>query len=96
MKYTNIVYFKENFHNMFTCTKKDVAGTWHKLPYLVVEEDIMGVIRKWPSKWITPSNEGIGTSKAVKGETGKTTAATIAKKDKEKEAQRDSTKENAM
>jgi len=85
-QYTNIADFKANFHNLSIQKKKDPTRTWHKLPYLATEEDIMGVINKFLSEWLTPSNEDAGKSKATKGETGKTTVATVAKKDKEKEA----------
>jgi len=73
--------------------KKDVTGTWKNLLYLVTEDDIMGVIIHWPSDWLTLSSEAVGISKAAEVETGKTTAATEAMKDKEKEAQKDSKKE---
>lgn len=75
--------------------KNDAAGTWHKLPYLVMKDDILGFINKWPSKWLTPSNADVGTSKAAKGEMGKTTVVIVTKKDKEKEAHKASTKEKA-
>jgi len=65
-QYTNIIDFKA-FHNMSICVKKDVIGTWHKFSYLVMEDEIMGIINKWPSDWFTPSGEATGTSKATEG-----------------------------
>jgi len=47
----------------------------------VAEEDIAGVIGKWPSDWLTPSDDGASTSKAVEGSTVQTMAT-----EKKKEA----------
>lgn len=63
--YKNIEEFKVDFHSFSIREKKDVAGTWKKFPYLVAEGDIMGVISKCLSDWLTPSSEVVGTSKAT-------------------------------
>lgn len=55
----------------------------------------MGVNSKWPSEWISPLDIGIGTSKAAKGEIGKTITTKVAEKDKEKYAYKACTKEKA-
>jgi len=92
-QYTNIAHFKASFHNLSIHEKKDATGTWHKLPYLVAEDDIMWLIRKWSSKWITPLDAGTRTSKIIEGETRKIVAMKVAEKDKEKEAHKVSTNE---
>lgn len=76
---------KANFQNMSIHTKKDATDTWHKFPYLVIEDDIMKVISKWPSDWITPSDARAGTSKVVEGEIRETEAMITTEKVKEKE-----------
>lgn len=96
LQYTNISYFKVDFHNLSIRAKKDAARTWHNLPYLVAKEHILGFINKWSSEWLTPSDEGTRTSEVIKGRMGKTTAMKITKKDKEKEAPKASRKEKAV
>ena len=59
-------------------------------PYLVIDDDIMGVISKWLSDWLTPSDVGARTSKTVEG-----IATTTEEKYKKKEAQKAYVKENA-
>lgn len=36
-----------------------------------MEDDIMGLIRKWSSDWLTPSSEAAGTHMAAEGDMGK-------------------------
>lgn len=49
VQYNDVAYFKAYFHNFHICVKKYDKGIWHKLSYLVTEDDILGVISKWPS-----------------------------------------------
>ena len=66
-QYTNIADFKVGFHNLEIRVKKDARGIWHKLPHLVPEEDIVWVINKWPSDWLTPFDIDASTSSAAEG-----------------------------
>lgn len=84
--------FKEDFHNLSTHVKKYATSTWHKLTLLVTENDIMGVFSKWPSNWLTPSEEGARTSKVVEGEVEEIIAMTVAVKEKKKEVNKASMK----
>lgn len=79
---------------MSICVKNDATYTWHKLPYLVAKDDIMWVISKWPRKWVTPYDLGIGTSKAIEGEPKKTIATLTTMKEINKEAQKAYAKES--
>jgi len=75
--------------------KEGCHSNRHKFPYFFTNEDILGVISKQLSEWLTPSNEGVVTNKVVEGEVGKTIVVVATKNDKEKEAQKDYTKEKA-
>lgn len=85
-QYLNVAYFKGDFYNLHICVKKDALRTWHKFPYFVTEDDIMGVISKRPGDWLTPSDVETGASKAVEGEVAQTTTTTAVAAKKKKEA----------
>lgn len=90
MQYETIVDFKADFHKLQIRTKKDAMSLWHKFPYLMAKEDIVRVVSKQPSDWITGSDVGVGTGKATKESTAQMT--TIENK---KESQKASTQEKA-
>lgn len=95
VEYANVVDFKGDFHNLFIGVNKDSMGTWHKFPHLVAEDDIMGVINKWISHSITPSDRGSERHKFVKGEARKTTVVMTRAKEKKKEEHKPFEKEKA-
>ena len=71
-------------------------GIWHQFQYLVVEDDIIGFINKWPSEWLTPYDTSTRTSKVTEGEIEKTTTMKAIAKDKKKDAQKASAKEKVV
>jgi len=91
VQYAHIANFKVDFHNLHIHAKKDARGIWHKFPYLVVEEDIVWVVSKWPRDWLTPSDASIGTGTHVEGSTMQTMAV-----EKKKESQKVGTQEKAL
>lgn len=52
--YHNIVELKANFHRAYIKAWKDLTGTWHPFPSLVIEIDIVEVIKQCSIDWLTP------------------------------------------
>lgn len=52
-KYSSIAKFKANFHKIYILAHKDTKKTWHPLPYLVIEDNLLEQIQQWPTEWIT-------------------------------------------
>lgn len=43
--------FKVEFHHVYIRAHKDLAKTWHELPYLSMDDVIFAVLKSWPPKW---------------------------------------------
>ena len=63
-QYCHIAEFKEDFHRAYVKARKDPMETWHPLPYLVTEDDLLAVVQDWPEEWMTPLGGAVGGDSA--------------------------------
>lgn len=56
--------FKADFHHVYIRVRKDPDKKWFNLPYLAIDDVIAEVIKCWPTKWHSTSDEAIRTSKS--------------------------------
>lgn len=51
-QYKSITNFKDDFHRIYTLAHNEKMKTWHPLPYLVTDDDLLAKIKQWPKEWI--------------------------------------------
>lgn len=52
-KYSSVMKFKAEFHIIYIQVHMDTRKTWHSLPYLAIEDDLLTQIHQWLVEWIT-------------------------------------------
>lgn len=83
-EYHSISDFKAYFHQVYIYAKKYLEELLYEIPYLVTEKEILLVMSKWSSNWLTLTKEEekeAGTSKTSQVTKGVKHENIVAKKD---------------
>ena len=51
-KYEGAANFSADIHHVFIQARADPWHQWFKLPYVVTEPDINGIVQQWPTDWL--------------------------------------------
>ena len=51
-KYEGAAKFRADLHHVFIQARADPRHRWFKLPYVVTELDVTGIVQLWPAEWL--------------------------------------------
>lgn len=81
-EYRSIAKFKAYFCHVYICAKRDYKEVWYELPYLVTREDILLIITRWYSNFLTSTEEEARKSEKNQDTEGAHHENLVTKKDK--------------
>lgn len=61
----SFVEFKADFHHIFIRARKDPMKTWHRLPYLAINDVIFAFLKSWLLEWCAETSSVMEVDKSI-------------------------------